>query len=100
MVKKNVIINIMKLIIEYLGTLFLVCVILWTGNWAAIGAALAIGVYLGGKISGGAFNPAVSVVLYLKKAINLTELMEYITVQIAAGITGYYLYEKTLRYLK
>jgi len=55
-------------------------------------------VYIGGKISGGAFNPAVSLVLYLKKAINLRELMAYILVQIAAGVTGYYIYEKMLRY--
>ena len=30
-----------------------------TGNWLAIGAALAVAVLLGGPISGGNYNPAV-----------------------------------------
>ena len=41
-----------KYLVEFLGTMFLVFVIFATGNWAAIGAALAVGVYLGGAISG------------------------------------------------
>jgi len=49
-------------IVEFLGTLFLVFVILATGNYLAIGAALAVAVLLGGAISGGAFNPAVAIV--------------------------------------
>jgi glycerol uptake facilitator-like aquaporin len=46
-----------KYIVEFLGTMFLMFVIFTTGNWLAIGAALAIAVLLGGSISGGAFNP-------------------------------------------
>jgi len=41
-----------KYIVEFLGTMLLVFTIFATGNWAAIGAALAIGVLLGGPISG------------------------------------------------
>ena len=33
-----------KLIVEYLGTLFLMFIILFTGNYLAIGSALAIGI--------------------------------------------------------
>ena len=52
-----------KYIVEFLGTLFLVFVIFSTGNYLAIGAALAVAVLLGGAISGGAFNPAVAIAL-------------------------------------
>ena len=52
-----------KYLVEFLGTMFLVFVIFTTGNWIAIGAALAIGVLLGGPISGGAYNPAVAISL-------------------------------------
>ena len=49
-----------KYFVEFLGTLFLVFVIFATGNYLAIGAALAVAILLGSAISGGAFNPAVS----------------------------------------
>ena len=35
-----------KYLVEFLGTMFLMFVIFATGNWAAIGAALAVGVLL------------------------------------------------------
>ena len=41
-----------KLFVEFLGTLFLVFIILATGNYLAIGAALAVAILLGGAISG------------------------------------------------
>jgi len=53
-----------KYVVEFLGTMFLMFVILATGNWLAIGLGLAIPVLLGGPISGGAFNPAVAISLY------------------------------------
>ena len=34
-----------KYIVEFLGTMLLVFTIFATGNWAAIGSALAVGVY-------------------------------------------------------
>ena len=42
-----------KYLVEFLGTMFLMYVILVTGNWFAIGAALGVGVLLGSKVSGG-----------------------------------------------
>ena len=53
-----------KYLVEFLGTMFLMFTIFATGNWLAIGAALAIAVLLGGVVSGGAFNPAVAISLY------------------------------------
>ena len=81
-----------KYIIEFLGTMFLVFVIFATGNWAAIGAALAIGVLLGGPISGGAFNPAVAISLYSAGKLAKSDLIPYIIVEILGGLAAFYVY--------
>ena len=49
-----------NLIVEFLGTAFLVFIILALGEPMAIGVALTISILVGGHISGGHFNPAVS----------------------------------------
>ncbi len=82
-----------KYLIEFLGTTFLMFVILATGNWAAIGAALAIGVLLGGAISGGAFNPAVAVALYSAGKLPKADLIPYIIVEILGALAALYLYQ-------
>jgi len=51
------------ILVEFIGTLFFLYVIIATGNALAIGAALAIAVLLGGPISGGCFNPAVTIMM-------------------------------------
>ena len=82
-----------KYIIEFLGTLFLMFVILATGNWAAIGAALAIAVLLGGAISGGAFNPAVAISLYASGKLSQADLIPYIIVEILGALAAFYAYK-------
>jgi len=69
-------------------------VIFATGNWAAIGAALAIGVLLGGAISGGAFNPAVAVSLYAAGKLPKSDLIPYIIVEILGALGAFYAYKK------
>ncbi len=76
-----------KYMIEFLGTLFLVFVILATGNYIAIGLALAIAVFLGG----GAYNPAVALALFSAGKLNKMDLMPYIIAQIAGGLAGAHL---------
>ena len=78
--------------VEFLGTLLLVFAIFATGNFAAIGAALALAVWLGGSISGGAFNPAVAFSLYLTGKLSHIELLSYSIVELLGAATGYYLY--------
>lgn len=80
--------------VEFLGTMFLVFVIFATGNWLAIGAALSIAVLLGGAISGGAFNPAVTVALYAANKLPQKDLLPYIIVQILGGLAAFYAYKK------
>ena len=77
--------------IEFLGTLFLVFVIIATGNYMAIGIALAIAVFLGGPISGAAYNPAVALALFSAGKLSKQDLMPYIIAQIGGGLAGAYL---------
>lgn len=80
-----------KYIVEFLGSLFLMFVILATGNWAAIGAALAIVIYIAGPISGGIINPAV--VIYAADKLPKDDLIPYIIVQILGALAAFYLYK-------
>ena len=77
-----------KYLVEFLGTLFLMFVILATGNYLAIGAALAIGILLGGPISGAAFNPAVSIALMYCGKLSRSDLIPYIIAQIAGALAA------------
>ena len=81
-----------KYVVEFLGTLFLVFVILTTGNYLAIGAALALGVFLGGAISGGSFNPAVTLSLIAAGKLKMKEMLPYIFVEILGGLAAVQLY--------
>jgi glycerol uptake facilitator-like aquaporin len=83
-----------KYLAEFLGTLFFVYVILATGNPLAIGAALAIVIFLSAGISGGHMNPAVSVVMAAKGRLSTTDLIPYIIAQIGGGLIALEIYKK------
>ena len=86
-----------KYLVEFLGTLFLVFIIFATGNYLAIGAALAVAVMLGGAISGGAFNPAVAIALMYADKIPRSDLIPYIVAQIAGALAGFELFKMIYR---
>lgn len=77
-----------KLIIEFIGTMFLVLVIGVSGNPLAIGAIYMAMIYMGGHISGGHFNPAVTAAVLLRGKIAPKEAMQYWGVQLAGGLIG------------
>ena len=79
-------------IVEFMGTLVFLYVILATGNFAAIGATLALMIYLGGPISGGNFNPAVTVMLVMAKKQKMDTLLPYVIAQVAGGIVALQLF--------
>lgn len=83
-----------KLLVEFLGTMFLMFVIFTTGNWLAIGAALSVAIMLGGEISGGAYNPAVTIALYAANKLPKTDLLPYIIVQILGSLAAFYAYKR------
>ena len=83
-----------KYLVEFLGTMFLMFVIFATGNWVAIGAALAVAVLLGGAISGGAFNPAVAISLYSAGKIAKSDVLPYIIAEILGALAAFYAYKR------
>ena len=78
-----------RYLVEFLGTLLLSFVIFATGNYLAIGAALAIAFLVGGPISSGAFNPAITLALLAAGKIASNDVIPYIVAQIAGGLAGY-----------
>lgn len=82
------------IIVELIGTLFFVYVILVTGNALAIGAALAIAIFLGGPISGGSFNPAVTLILSAAGKIKANEVLPYILAEVAGALAAFELYKR------
>lgn len=95
----------MKFIYELIGTFFLMltvgmCVINTSHPefWApvAIGSVLAVMVFAGGHVSGGHYNPAVSLAVFLRKKISLENMLFYW----AAQLLGAVLATLTVIYLK
>jgi aquaporin Z len=83
-----------KYLVEFLGTLFFLYVIMATGNALAIGAALALAIMIGGAISGGNFNPAVSVMMVAAGKLKKADLVPYILAQVAGGLAALELYKR------
>jgi len=73
--------------VEYLGTLLLIGAVAFTGNPVMIVAALAIALGLGSKVSGGHFNPAISLWAWLAGKIPTHTLGMYVGAQTAAATT-------------
>ncbi len=88
--------NTTAIIVEFLGTFIFLSVIVATGNPWAIGATLAVLAFLGGAISGGHFNPAVTIMTLWNRGIARDSAVAYIVVQVEAGIAAV----TTYNYLK
>lgn len=78
-----------NILVEFLGTLFFFYVIIATGNALAIGAALAIAVMIGGPISGGNFNPAVTIMMGVAGKQPMKDVVPYILAQVAGGLAAF-----------
>ena len=83
-----------KYLVEFLGTVFFLYVIIATGDALAIGAALAVVILLGGSISGGHFNPAVSVMMAAAGKLPKADLLPYIIAQVLGGIVALELFRR------
>jgi len=86
-----------KYLVEFLGTMFLAFIIFATGNYLAIGAALAIGAFLGGPVSGGSFNPAVTLALYHSGKLMKSDIVPYIIVEILGALAGFEAYKRVIQ---
>jgi aquaporin Z len=73
-------------LVEFLGTSLLVGAVSFTGTPLLIVAALAIAIALGGKVSGGHFNPAVTAWALASGKIGQAKAVGYILAQLAAAV--------------
>lgn len=80
----------MELFVEFVGTFIFLSVILQQGAAIPIGLALAAVIFFGGAVSGGHFNPAVSLMMYLKGALSSQSLLGYVLAQCLAGALALY----------
>jgi len=107
----------MKYIAEGIGTFLLVSVVVGSGimaenlaagntavallgNTIATGAILFVIIKMFGAISGAHFNPAVSLVFYIRGELSLKDFFNYISIQIIFGVfavfTIHYIFEINL----
>ena len=83
-----------KYLVEFLGTMFLSFIIFATGNYLAIGAALAVIALLGGPVSGGSYNPAITLALYNSGKLMKSDIVPYIIVEILGAVAGLEVYKR------
>jgi aquaporin Z len=80
-----------KYIVEFIGTFFLVFTVgtaVRSGEWLAplaIGSSLMVMIFAGGHISGGHFNPAVTLAVWLRGKLGAKDVIPYWLAQFAAG---------------
>ncbi len=85
--------NVLPVLSEFLGAFLLVLSILATGNAFVIGATLTVIILLIGGVSGAHVNPAVSLAIFLKGGLSVTELLSYLGAQYVGGISALYSYK-------
>jgi glycerol uptake facilitator-like aquaporin len=86
--------NFVPILVEFLGTFIFLSVIVATGNPWAIGATLAVLAFLAGSISGGHFNPAVTIMTLYNRGIAMDSAVGYIVAQVVAGLLAVTVYNK------
>ena len=77
-----------KLVVEFLGTFFLMLAASLSGNPLHVGLMLASFVYIGGHISGGHFNPAVTLAVSIRQGFNLFTFASYALAQTLGAALG------------
>jgi aquaporin Z len=83
-----------KLVVEFIGTFFLMFTIgtavATAGTLAplAIGSVLMVMVFAGGHVSGGHYNPAVSTAVLARGKLTLSEYVSYIVAQVIGAIAA------------
>ena len=64
-------------LMEFIGTMFLVLAVTLSGNPIAIGVMLMVMVYMGGHVSGGHYNPAVTLAVWMRGKIEAKHALAY-----------------------
>jgi aquaporin Z len=83
-----------KYLVEFIGTFFLVLTVVLSVDQSqplaalAIGSALMVMVYAGGHISGGHYNPGVSLAAFVRGRLSRLNLLPYWAAQLAGGLVA------------
>ena len=83
-----------KYIVEFIGTFFLIFTIglaVRSGSDLAplaIGASLMVMIFSGGHVSGGHFNPAVTLAVWIRGKLPLKDVIPYWIAQLLAGVVA------------
>lgn len=93
-----------KYVVEFIGTFFLVftvgCTVVGNGAGAlapiAIGSALMVMIFAGGHISGGHYNPAVTLGVWMRGRCDTKDALPYMLFQVAGAAVA----AAAVRYLK
>jgi aquaporin Z len=88
-----------KYLVEFIGTFFLVftvgCTVIAPGAGPlapiAIGASLMVMVFAGGHVSGGHYNPAVTLAVWIRGRCDTRDVVPYWLAQIAAALAAAWL---------
>ncbi|MCH8325959.1 MAG: aquaporin [Bacteroidetes bacterium] len=75
-------------LMEFIGTMFLVLAIGFSNNPLAIGLMLMAMVYMGGHISGGHYNPAVTLAVFIRGKIEGKFVAGYMISQVLGAFTA------------
>ena len=79
-------------VVEFLGPFLFLSVIVATAQPVLIALALLLVILVGGGISGGHFNPAVSLMFWAKGALNGMDLAGYVGAQALGGLGAFAVY--------
>lgn len=78
-----------KLLMEFLGTFFLVLAVAMNAGAIAIAAMLMTWIYIGGYVSGAHYNPLVTLAVVVRERFGWKEAPWYMLAQVLGGFVAY-----------
>jgi aquaporin Z len=78
--------KISKYLVEFLGTCLFLFTFLRFPNPVMISLSLLLVMFAGSKVSGGHFNPVVSIVKHVKGDLKFEDMILYVIVQVLGGL--------------
>ena len=98
-----------KFLAEFLGTFVFLSVIITTveshnifksaSAWIKIGLALSVAILSFGIISGGHFNPAVSLMFYVNNQLPMEDFVVYVVAQLLGAIGAFIYFRMAQKYV-
>lgn len=86
----------LKYVVEFLGTFLFLSVFLATGSPLLVAMSLLAVMLMGSAISGGHFNPAISVMMWANGAIHFKDMFLYTASQVVGGLAALGIYKAFL----